>query len=162
MFQNVEHSLHSVFCLYFFSRYPASGRCRQVRHPGVNWLLQEKRRGGQEGHAGKQVCPQSPPSSLLPHPEQPHPYGSPGFSGVEISFFSLFVSCIRHVCVWCCVWDVLSLTAAFTPFDIFILLAIFANCVAMGVTKPYPDDDSNATNHQLVSQINLHLFPIPL
>lgn len=37
------------------------------------------------------------------------------------------------------------------PFDIFILLAIFANCVAMGVTKPYPDDDSNATNHQLVS-----------
>lgn len=38
-----------------------------------------------------------------------------------------------------------------TPFDIFILLAIFANCVAMGVTKPYPDDDSNATNHQLVS-----------
>uniref|UniRef100_A0A668A433 Voltage-dependent L-type calcium channel subunit alpha n=1 Tax=Myripristis murdjan TaxID=586833 RepID=A0A668A433_9TELE len=37
------------------------------------------------------------------------------------------------------------------PFDIFILLAIFANCVAMGVTKPYPDDDSNPTNHNLVS-----------
>lgn len=42
------------------------------------------------------------------------------------------------------------LTESLRPFDIFILLAIFANCVAMGVTKPYPDDDSNATNHQLV------------
>uniref|UniRef100_A0A8C5FW15 Voltage-dependent L-type calcium channel subunit alpha n=1 Tax=Gadus morhua TaxID=8049 RepID=A0A8C5FW15_GADMO len=40
------------------------------------------------------------------------------------------------------------------PFDIFILLAIFANCVAMGVTKPYPDDDSNATNHNLVSYLH--------
>lgn len=46
---------------------------------------------------------------------------------------------------------VVALTAVVRPFDIFILLAIFANCVAMGVTKPYPDDDSNATNHQLVS-----------
>lgn len=44
-----------------------------------------------------------------------------------------------------------TLNPALKPFDIFILLAIFANCVAMGVTKPYPDDDSNATNHQLVS-----------
>lgn len=44
-----------------------------------------------------------------------------------------------------------TLTTIPKPFDIFILLAIFANCVAMGVTKPYPDDDSNATNHQLVS-----------
>lgn len=46
---------------------------------------------------------------------------------------------------------VVALTAVLRPFDIFILLAIFANCVAMGVTKPYPDDDSNATNHKLVS-----------
>lgn len=46
---------------------------------------------------------------------------------------------------------VVPLTSIPTPFDIFILLAIFANCVAMGVTKPYPDDDSNATNHKLVS-----------
>lgn len=57
---------------------------------------------------------------------------------------------------WHCVTSVfmrpvVTLTTAFKPFDIFILLAIFANCVAMGVTKPYPDDDSNATNHQLVS-----------
>lgn len=37
------------------------------------------------------------------------------------------------------------------PFDIFILLAIFANCVALGVSKPFPEDDSNSTNHDLVS-----------
>uniref|UniRef100_A0A4W6E1K1 Voltage-dependent L-type calcium channel subunit alpha n=1 Tax=Lates calcarifer TaxID=8187 RepID=A0A4W6E1K1_LATCA len=48
------------------------------------------------------------------------------------------------------------------PFDIFILLAIFANCVAMGVTKPYPDDDSNATNHKLeqVEYVFLVIFTI--
>ncbi|XP_016084368.1 voltage-dependent L-type calcium channel subunit alpha-1F [Sinocyclocheilus grahami] len=37
------------------------------------------------------------------------------------------------------------------PFDIFILLAIFANCVALGVSKPFPEDDSNATNHNLMN-----------
>ncbi|AWP10372.1 putative voltage-dependent L-type calcium channel subunit alpha-1F [Scophthalmus maximus] len=54
------------------------------------------------------------------------------------------------------------LTVNLRPFDIFILLAIFANCVAMGVTKPYPDDDSNATNHQLeqVEYVFLVIFTI--
>ncbi|KAG5282274.1 hypothetical protein AALO_G00054190 [Alosa alosa] len=48
------------------------------------------------------------------------------------------------------------------PFDIFILLAIFANCVAMGVTKPFPDDDSNLTNHNLeqVEYVFLVIFTI--
>lgn len=44
-----------------------------------------------------------------------------------------------------------TLTCDSRPFDIFILLAIFANCVALGVSKPFPEDDSNATNHDLVS-----------
>uniref|UniRef100_A0A3P9M7K4 Voltage-dependent L-type calcium channel subunit alpha n=2 Tax=Oryzias latipes TaxID=8090 RepID=A0A3P9M7K4_ORYLA len=50
----------------------------------------------------------------------------------------------------------------YRPFDIFILLAIFANCVAMGVTKPFPDDDSNPTNHQLeqVEYVFLVIFTI--
>uniref|UniRef100_A0AAQ5XDC6 Voltage-dependent L-type calcium channel subunit alpha n=1 Tax=Amphiprion ocellaris TaxID=80972 RepID=A0AAQ5XDC6_AMPOC len=58
--------------------------------------------------------------------------------------------------------SVVALTSIFKPFDIFILLAIFANCVAMGVTKPYPDDDSNATNHQLeqVEYVFLVIFTI--
>lgn len=42
------------------------------------------------------------------------------------------------------------LSAALRPFDVFILLAIFANCVALGVSKPFPEDDSNSTNHDLV------------
>ncbi|TTN83883.1 Voltage-dependent L-type calcium channel subunit alpha-1C [Bagarius yarrelli] len=35
------------------------------------------------------------------------------------------------------------------PFDIFILIAIFANCMALAVYIPFPEDDSNATNHDL-------------
>uniref|UniRef100_A0AAZ3QJ04 Voltage-dependent L-type calcium channel subunit alpha n=1 Tax=Oncorhynchus tshawytscha TaxID=74940 RepID=A0AAZ3QJ04_ONCTS len=35
------------------------------------------------------------------------------------------------------------------PFDIFILLSIFANCVALAVYIPFPEDDSNSTNHDL-------------
>lgn len=42
------------------------------------------------------------------------------------------------------------LNESLRPFDIFILLAIFANCVALGVSKPFPEDDSNSTNHDLV------------
>ena len=41
------------------------------------------------------------------------------------------------------------------PFDIFILIAIFANCMALGVSKPFPEDDSNSTNHDLVSTLCL-------
>lgn len=163
--------------MFFFDRCPTWGRCRKIRHPRVDWLGQKKRRGGQEGDAGEQVRPQGPPSPLLPHPQQPHPHGSTGPSRVEISFSeSVGVHCglcmfvqtvlrmmnmrICEVLFRCCVlfsWkdafprSVVPLTAILKPFDIFILLAIFANCVAMGVTKPYPDDDSNATNHQLVS-----------
>ncbi|KAJ0064443.1 hypothetical protein NL108_006491, partial [Boleophthalmus pectinirostris] len=46
------------------------------------------------------------------------------------------------------------------PFDIFILLAIFANCVALGVSKPFPEDDSNSTNHDLVSPLLHHISSI--
>uniref|UniRef100_A0A668ABS9 Voltage-dependent L-type calcium channel subunit alpha n=1 Tax=Myripristis murdjan TaxID=586833 RepID=A0A668ABS9_9TELE len=48
------------------------------------------------------------------------------------------------------------------PFDIFILLAIFANCVALGVSKPFPEDDSNSTNHDLeqVEYVFLIIFTV--
>uniref|UniRef100_A0A4W5NNR5 Voltage-dependent L-type calcium channel subunit alpha n=1 Tax=Hucho hucho TaxID=62062 RepID=A0A4W5NNR5_9TELE len=48
------------------------------------------------------------------------------------------------------------------PFDIFILLAIFANCVALGVSKPFPEEDSNSTNHNLeqVEYVFLVIFTI--
>ncbi|GCC40125.1 hypothetical protein chiPu_0024160, partial [Chiloscyllium punctatum] len=35
------------------------------------------------------------------------------------------------------------------PFDILILLTIFANCVALAVHIPFPEDDSNQINHSL-------------
>lgn len=37
------------------------------------------------------------------------------------------------------------------PFEIIILMTIFANCVALAVYIPFPEDDSNATNSNLVS-----------
>lgn len=30
-------------------------------------------------------------------------------------------------------------------------MTIFANCVALGVYIPFPEDDSNVSNHNLVS-----------
>nr|XP_033781763.1 voltage-dependent L-type calcium channel subunit alpha-1D [Geotrypetes seraphini] len=47
---------------------------------------------------------------------------------------------IRRACITIVEWK---------PFDIFILLAIFANCVALAVYIPFPEDDSNSTNHDL-------------
>ncbi|CAM4470194.1 unnamed protein product, partial [Lepidochelys kempii] len=45
------------------------------------------------------------------------------------------------------------------PFEIIILLTIFANCVALAIYIPFPEDDSNATNSNLVSP---HRCPILL
>ncbi|TWW64661.1 Voltage-dependent L-type calcium channel subunit alpha-1C [Takifugu flavidus] len=36
------------------------------------------------------------------------------------------------------------------PFEIIILMTIFANCVALAVYIPFPEDDSNATNSNLL------------
>ncbi|XP_067320282.1 voltage-dependent L-type calcium channel subunit alpha-1F isoform X1 [Anolis sagrei] len=48
------------------------------------------------------------------------------------------------------------------PFDILILMTIFANCVALGVYIPFPEDDSNVANHNLeqVEYIFLIIFTI--
>nr|DBA18679.1 TPA: hypothetical protein GDO54_016899 [Pyxicephalus adspersus] len=50
---------------------------------------------------------------------------------------------IRRACISIVEWK---------PFDIFILVAIFANCVALAVYIPFPEDDSNSTNHNLVDK----------
>ncbi|XP_041081104.1 voltage-dependent L-type calcium channel subunit alpha-1D-like [Polyodon spathula] len=47
---------------------------------------------------------------------------------------------IRRACISLVEWK---------PFDIFILIAIFANCVALAIYIPFPADDSNSTNHDL-------------
>uniref|UniRef100_A0A8C6YL36 Voltage-dependent L-type calcium channel subunit alpha n=1 Tax=Naja naja TaxID=35670 RepID=A0A8C6YL36_NAJNA len=48
------------------------------------------------------------------------------------------------------------------PFDILILMTIFANCVALGVYIPFPEDDSNVSNHNLeqVEYIFLIIFTV--
>lgn len=60
-----------------------------------------------------------------------------------------------------CSESINSLTGFSRPFDIFILLSIFANCVALAVYIPFPEDDSNSTNHNLVSTLEV-LFYIGL
>ncbi|KAJ0057376.1 hypothetical protein NL108_005283 [Boleophthalmus pectinirostris] len=49
---------------------------------------------------------------------------------------------IRRACISIVEWK---------PFEIIILMTIFANCVALAVYIPFPEDDSNATNSNLVS-----------
>ncbi|XP_058273774.1 voltage-dependent L-type calcium channel subunit alpha-1C isoform X5 [Hemibagrus wyckioides] len=48
------------------------------------------------------------------------------------------------------------------PFEIIILMTIFANCVALAVYIPFPEDDSNATNSNLeqVEYLFLIIFTV--
>ncbi|KAI7797887.1 putative voltage-dependent L-type calcium channel subunit alpha-1D, partial [Triplophysa rosa] len=73
-------------------------------------------------------------------------------------------SALRAPRALCCLTlsNPIRMAALALPFDIFILLAIFANCVALGVSKPFPEDDSNATNHNLeqVEYVFLVIFTI--
>ncbi|KAJ4926902.1 hypothetical protein JOQ06_014646 [Pogonophryne albipinna] len=60
---------------------------------------------------------------------------------------------IRRACISLVEWK---------PFDIFILIAIFANCMALAVYVPFPADDSNSTNHDLCDiHILTLLLPTP-
>lgn len=45
------------------------------------------------------------------------------------------------------------LNSPLRPFEIIILMTIFANCVALAVYIPFPEDDSNVTNSNLVSNL---------
>lgn len=55
---------------------------------------------------------------------------------------------IRRACISLVEWK---------PFDIFILLSIFVNCVALAIYIPFPGDDSNSTNQELVSSTGKHI-----
>jgi len=45
---------------------------------------------------------------------------------------------------------VVLLTSSFRAFEIFILTTIFANCIALAFSTPFPGNDSNDTNAILV------------
>ncbi|XP_072288010.1 voltage-dependent L-type calcium channel subunit alpha-1F isoform X2 [Pyxicephalus adspersus] len=80
-----------------------------------------------------------------------------GGSGVHRSPRALFClylnNPIRRACISIVEWK---------PFDILILMTIFANCVALGVYIPFPEDDSNTANHNLeqVEYIFLIIFTV--
>ncbi|XP_043572192.1 voltage-dependent L-type calcium channel subunit alpha-1D-like [Chiloscyllium plagiosum] len=59
-----------------------------------------------------------------------------------------------------CVCDILDTIVR--PFEIIILITIFANCVALAVYTPLPDDDTNSLNFKLekIEYIFLIIFTI--
>uniref|UniRef100_A0A674P904 Voltage-dependent L-type calcium channel subunit alpha n=1 Tax=Takifugu rubripes TaxID=31033 RepID=A0A674P904_TAKRU len=59
---------------------------------------------------------------------------------------------IRRACISLVEWK---------PFDIFILLSIFANCVALAIYIPFPGDDSNSTNQELITARHSWFAPPP-
>ncbi|XP_072483436.1 voltage-dependent L-type calcium channel subunit alpha-1F [Notamacropus eugenii] len=74
----------------------------------------------------------------------PSKHKGPGPGGIQRSPRALFclslTNPVRRFCITIVEWK---------PFDILILMTIFANCVALGVYVPFPEDDSNAGNHNL-------------
>ncbi|XP_068104416.1 voltage-dependent L-type calcium channel subunit alpha-1F isoform X2 [Hyperolius riggenbachi] len=98
-------------------------------------------------------------SSSQAHKKRQHysKHKNQGASGVHRSPRALFClhlnNPIRRACISIVEWK---------PFDILILMTIFANCVALGVYIPFPEDDSNTANHNLeqVEYIFLIIFTV--
>ncbi|KAK1800038.1 hypothetical protein P4O66_006541 [Electrophorus voltai] len=45
--------------------------------------------------------------------------------------------------------EIMKQDSSVRPFDTFILVAIFANCMALAINTPFPGDDSNSVNQSL-------------
>ncbi|KAM3656130.1 LOW QUALITY PROTEIN: voltage-dependent L-type calcium channel subunit alpha-1F-like [Ammospiza maritima maritima] len=112
---------------------------------------------GWGGSGGAPGGPETPPGQRQRRP--PHPKHKPqgGSGGVHRSPRALFClrlnNPIRRAAISIVEWK---------PFDILILATIFANCVALGVYIPFPEDDSNASNHNLeqVEYVFLIIFTV--
>jgi len=50
------------------------------------------------------------------------------------------------------------LTYIFRAFEYFILVTIFANCVALAINTPYPMNDSDSINAALVRKLTLYII----
>ncbi|XP_055645910.1 voltage-dependent L-type calcium channel subunit alpha-1F-like isoform X4 [Falco peregrinus] len=98
----------------------------------------------------------TPPGHRQRRPPHPKHKGQ-GSGGVHRSPRALFClrlnNPIRRAAISIVEWK---------PFDILILATIFANCVALGVYIPFPEDDSNASNHNLeqVEYVFLIIFTV--
>ncbi|XP_056628678.1 voltage-dependent L-type calcium channel subunit alpha-1D [Triplophysa dalaica] len=94
---------------------------------------------------GTSVVPSAPAGSLAQRKRQQYAkskkQGSTTNSRPPRALFCLTLSNpVRRACINLVEWK---------PFDIFILLSIFANCVALAIYIPFPEDDSNSTNSDL-------------
>uniref|UniRef100_A0A6I8NSM7 Voltage-dependent L-type calcium channel subunit alpha n=1 Tax=Ornithorhynchus anatinus TaxID=9258 RepID=A0A6I8NSM7_ORNAN len=102
--------------------------------PGQWGLSLEPRAGGPD-HPGSDT-----PRRRLQHGK----HKSQGAGGTQRSPRALFClslnNPLRRSCISIVEWK---------PFDVLILVTIFANCVALGVYIPFPEDDSNVVNHNL-------------
>ncbi|KAM7028231.1 voltage-dependent L-type calcium channel subunit alpha-1F [Acridotheres tristis] len=109
---------------------------------------------GTGGAAGGGGTPPGQRQRRSPHPKHK---GQGGTGGVHRSPRALFClrlnNPIRRAAISIVEWK---------PFDILILATIFANCVALGVYIPFPEDDSNASNHNLeqVEYVFLIIFTV--
>ncbi|XP_061875635.1 LOW QUALITY PROTEIN: voltage-dependent L-type calcium channel subunit alpha-1F-like [Colius striatus] len=95
------------------------------------------------GGVGGVGTPPGPRQRRPPHPKHKG-QASGGGAGVHRSPRALFClrlnNPLRRAAISIVEWK---------PFDILILATIFANCVALGVYIPFPEDDSNTANHNL-------------
>ncbi|XP_027696988.1 voltage-dependent L-type calcium channel subunit alpha-1F [Vombatus ursinus] len=116
--------------------------------PGPEWGLAPGPPPGGEGQAGMPAGRRKAP---------PSKHKGPGPGGIQRSPRALFclslTNPVRRFCIAVVEWK---------PFDILILMTIFANCVALGVYVPFPEDDSNADNHNLeqVEYVFLVIFTV--
>uniref|UniRef100_A0A6I8PGJ1 Voltage-dependent L-type calcium channel subunit alpha n=1 Tax=Ornithorhynchus anatinus TaxID=9258 RepID=A0A6I8PGJ1_ORNAN len=103
--------------------------------PGPEWGLSLEPRAGGPDHPGSDT-----PRRRLQHGK----HKSQGAGGTQRSPRALFClslnNPLRRSCISIVEWK---------PFDVLILVTIFANCVALGVYIPFPEDDSNVVNHNL-------------
>uniref|UniRef100_A0A8C6VWS7 Voltage-dependent L-type calcium channel subunit alpha n=1 Tax=Nothobranchius furzeri TaxID=105023 RepID=A0A8C6VWS7_NOTFU len=96
-------------------------------------------------HSGQKAVPISPVGSLAQRKRQQYAKskkqgGSTSSRPPRALFCLTLNNPVRRACISLVEWK---------PFDIFILLSIFANCVALAIYIPFPGDDSNSTNQEL-------------
>ncbi|XP_078004023.1 voltage-dependent L-type calcium channel subunit alpha-1F [Phascolarctos cinereus] len=108
---------------------------QRLSGPGPEWGLATGPPPGGGGQVGMPAGRRKAP---------PSKHKAPGPGGIQRSPRALFclslTNPVRRFCITIVEWK---------PFDILILMTIFANCVALGVYVPFPEDDSNAGNHNL-------------
>ncbi|XP_057213136.1 voltage-dependent L-type calcium channel subunit alpha-1D isoform X3 [Triplophysa rosa] len=125
--------------------------CRDAPHQSpaqsaaLSWQAAIHAARHSQGTSQSAGVPSAPAGSLAQRKRQQYTkskkQGSTTNSRPPRALFCLTLSNpVRRACINLVEWK---------PFDIFILLSIFANCVALAIYIPFPEDDSNSTNSDL-------------